>query len=97
MKLVGFERNFQFFSVFEGFLAVLKMGVAGSALKKNRYVKCAATRAVSRSQEPGVSWQEEGEGEGAGAMRRRRGKQSSGALRAKKNGKTVTDWGRRAS
>ena len=42
MKLVGFERNFQFFSGFEGFFAVLKMGVSGNALTKNRYAKCAA-------------------------------------------------------
>ena len=42
MKLVGFERNFQFFRVFGRFFAVLKMGVAGSALTKNRYAKCAA-------------------------------------------------------
>ena len=46
MKLVGFERNFEFFSGFEGFFAVLKMGVAGNALTKNRYAKCAAWGAI---------------------------------------------------
>ena len=51
MKLVGFERNFQFFSGFEGFLAVLKMGAAGSALKKNRYAKCAGWEAVFHDQD----------------------------------------------
>ena len=45
-KLVGFERNFRFFSGFDGFFAVLKMGVAGNALTKNRYVKCATWRAL---------------------------------------------------
>ena len=50
MKLVGFERNFQFFSGFGGFLAVLKMGVAGNAHRKNRYAKCAGWGALFHRQ-----------------------------------------------